>query len=116
VTLRLHRGEADQMPDPLMEAVEGLGEVPGLSRHCLCGFRGSRPYALRQSRAAVLLRGGAPREARASGEALVPAPADMLQAVAMIPGTGEYALSTTPVHFSGALGAAGRPMSAPRVG
>jgi hypothetical protein len=37
----------------------------------------------------------------------VPAPADMLQAVAMIPGTGEYALSTTPVHFSGALGAAG---------
>jgi hypothetical protein len=28
VTLRLHRGEADQLPDPLMEAVEGLGEVP----------------------------------------------------------------------------------------
>jgi hypothetical protein len=28
VTLRIHRGGADQMPDPLMEAVEGLGQVP----------------------------------------------------------------------------------------
>jgi hypothetical protein len=47
------------------------------------------------------------RPARPAGTGLVPAPSDMLRAVAMIPGTGEYALSTTPVHFSGALGAAG---------
>jgi hypothetical protein len=106
VTLRLHRGEADQLPDPLMEAVEGLGEVPAYRGIAYAVFEDLdlTPFGNRVPQFSFeVVRPARP----VTGEALVPAPADMLQAVAMIPGTGEYALSTTPVHFSGALGAAG---------
>jgi hypothetical protein len=105
VTLRIHQGGDDQMPDSLMEAVEGLGQVPAYRGVAYAVFEDLdlAPFGNRVPQFSFEVV----RPARPAGTGLVPAPSDMLRAVAMIPGTGEYALSTTPVHFSGALGAAG---------
>jgi hypothetical protein len=105
VTLRIHRGGADQMPDALIEAVEGQGQVPAYRGLAYVVFEDLdlSPFGNRVPQFSFeVVR---PARSRASAE-LVPAPAELLRSVAMIPGTGEYALSTTPVHFTGALGAA----------
>ncbi|MDG4649811.1 glycoside hydrolase TIM-barrel-like domain-containing protein [Roseibacterium sp. SDUM158017] len=106
VNLRIHKGGVDQMPDPLIEAVEGIGAVPAYRGVAYAVFEDLdlSPYGNRVPQFSFEVV----RPARPDGQgALVPAPADMLRSVALIPGTGEYALSTTPVHFAGALGAAG---------
>ena len=54
-------GTEDQLPDPLIAAIEG-DEGAGLSRHGLRGLREPRPDALRQPDPAVQLR-GVPRPA-----------------------------------------------------
>ncbi len=106
VTMRLHKGTADQMPDPLMEAVEGVETVPAYRGIAYVVFEDLdlSPFGNRVPQFSFeVVRPARPPET----SDLVPAPADLLRAVAMIPGTGEYALSTTPVHYAGALGAAG---------
>ncbi len=106
VSLRVYKGTDDQMPDPLLEAVEGVGEVPAYRGIAYVVFEDLDlgPFANRVPQFSFEVV----RPARPGTESgLVPAPSELLQSVAMIPGTGEYALSTTPVHYSGALGAAG---------
>lgn len=106
VSMRVYRGTQDQMPDALIEAVEGAGAVPAYRGIAYVVFEDLDlgPYGNRVPQFAFEVVRPA-RPSRADG--LVPAPADLLRSVAMIPGTGEYALSTTPVHYEGALGAAG---------
>jgi hypothetical protein len=105
VTLRVHKGTRDQMPDPLMEAVEGIDEVPAYRGIAYVVFEDLdlAPFGNRVPQFAFEVV----RPARPEGPGLVGAPADLLRSVALIPGTGEYALSTTPVYYPGALGVAG---------
>lgn len=102
LTLRLHRGSEDQLPDPLIEAEMGAGAVPAYRgiAYVVLKDLDLAPFGNRVPQFAFeVVR----RPALATPH--VPAAAEMVQAVALIPGTGEYALATSPVRHEGALGA-----------
>lgn len=102
VTMRVYTGSEDQLPDPKMEAVEGVGAVPA--------YRGTA-YVVFED---LDLGAFGNRVPQFSFEVLRPAQGPQIDAVpdlvhgisgvALIPGTGEYALATTPVHFAIAPG------------
>ncbi|KUF11928.1 baseplate multidomain protein megatron [Pseudoponticoccus marisrubri] len=91
LNMRVHYGTPDQLPDPKMEAVEGVGLVPA--------YRGTAYVVIEDLR----LKAYGNRVPQFSfevtrpdlSEADVPA---LVEGVAMIPGTGEYALSTSTVY------------------
>ncbi len=94
--LRVYAGSEDQLPDPRIEAVEGTGKVPayrGIAYVVIedldLGPWGNRvpQFTFEVFRPAQGLEGDAP--GLAAG----------VRGVALIPGTGEYALATTPVHL-----------------
>ncbi|TCM86624.1 baseplate multidomain protein megatron [Rhodovulum steppense] len=98
INMRVYSGSEDQLPDPLIEAVEGMGQAPtyrGIAYLVIedldLGRFGNRvpQFSFEAVRAAA-------------GE--VEDLAHLVQGVALIPGTGEYALATTPVHFEDAPG------------
>ncbi len=95
LTFRLHSGDEDQLPDPLIEALEG--DAPAYRGTAYVVFENLylTPYGNRipQFNFEVFRRPaeglpGAPRP-----------PALDVRGVALVPGTGEYALATEPVHF-----------------
>ncbi|MCJ8139308.1 baseplate multidomain protein megatron [Falsirhodobacter halotolerans] len=96
LNLRLYTGRADQLADPKIEAVEGAGMAPA--------YRGTAYVVLEDL---GLARFGN-RIPQFSFEVMRPAEGDTLQtdvrAVAMIPGTGEYALATSRVTKTYGLG------------
>jgi hypothetical protein len=96
LTLRLHRGTEDQLPDPLIEAIEGAGRAPAYRGTAYVVFDDLdlTPYGNRipQFNFEVFR---APAELPG-----VPRPAALdIRGVALVPGTGEYALATEPVMF-----------------
>ena len=103
VSMRHYKGTQDQMPDPLMEAVEGAGQVPAYRGIAYVVFEDLdlTPYGNRVPQFAFEVT-RAPQPARE----MTPAAADMVRAVALMPGTGEYVLSTRPVTYRKGLGAA----------
>jgi hypothetical protein len=102
LNLRFYSGSETQLPDPLIEAVEGAGRAPA--------YRGLAYVVIED----LELTSYGNRVPQFSFEVIRPAqgpgmdPADTLsgaiRAVALIPGTGEYGLATTPVHYAEALG------------
>ena len=96
--MRVYRGTATQMPDPLIEAVEGAGQVPA--------YRGTAYVVIE----ALALERFGNRVPQFSFEVLRPEMQDdsdvpaCLRGIAVIPGTGEYALATQPVHMAHAAG------------
>lgn len=93
-TMRVYQGDADQQPDPKMEAVEGVGNVPAYAGVAYVVFEDLD----------VTQFGN--RVPQFSFEVHRPDPAGQgdiagaVQGVAMIPGTGEYALATQPVTMT----------------
>ncbi|TCO70905.1 baseplate multidomain protein megatron [Rhodovulum euryhalinum] len=100
ISLRVYSGSAEQLPDPLIEAVEGMGQAPA--------YRGIAYVVIED----LDLGRFGNRVPQFSFEVVRAAAGDvedlahLLQGVALIPGTGEYALATTPVHFQDAPGVA----------
>ncbi|WP_136442344.1 baseplate multidomain protein megatron [Pacificoceanicola onchidii] len=100
LNMRVYRGTKDQLPDPKMEAVEGVGLVPA--------YRGTA-YVVMED---LELSNFGNRIPQFSFEVTRPDledEAEVAQAVtgvAMIPGTGEYALATEPVYMNYAAGTA----------
>ena len=104
LNMRVYKGTQVQLPDPLIEAVEGDGQVPA--------YRGTA-YVVMED---LPLGPFGNRVPQFSFEVCRPTPEDQVdaegdiahavQAVALMPGTGEYALATTPVFVSGAPGQA----------
>jgi hypothetical protein len=89
VTMRLHRGTSNQMPDPLIEAVEGEASA----------FRGTA-YVVFEDLPLGAFGNRAPQLAfevfrRPRGLAL--ALEDQLEGVCLIPGAGEFVLATQPI-------------------
>ncbi|MDP3196736.1 glycoside hydrolase TIM-barrel-like domain-containing protein [Tabrizicola sp.] len=102
LNLRFYPGSETQLPDPLIEAVEGSGKAPA--------YRGLAYVVIED----LDLSAYGNRVPQFSFEVVRPAQGPAIGAtdtlggairgVALIPGTGEYGLATTPVHYAEALG------------
>ncbi|MDC0656501.1 glycoside hydrolase/phage tail family protein [Leisingera sp. SS27] len=102
LNMTVYRGTADQLPDPVMEAVEGAGQVPA--------YRGTA-YVVMEN---VQLARFGNRVPQFSFDVLRPEqPASstyeqdlgqLVQGVALMSGTGEYALAPGTVMYSGGPG------------
>ena len=98
INLRVYRGTETQMPDPKIEAVEGVGAAPA--------YRGIAYVVVEDL---DIARFGN-RVPQMTFEVMRPAQGSFAQttldltravrAVAMMPGTGEYALATTALHYN----------------
>jgi hypothetical protein len=90
--LRVYDGSETQLPDPLIEAVEGAGHVPA--------YRGTAYVVIEN----LGLERFGNRVPQFSFEVTRPDFDDDLpaavQAVALVPGTGEYALAADPVYYT----------------
>ncbi|CUH53466.1 baseplate multidomain protein megatron [Shimia marina] len=96
ITMRVYTGRHDQMPDPKIEAVEGAGAVPA--------YRGTA-YVVIEDLELAPFGNRVPQFSfeviRATPEGQVEQTSDYgqtVRAAALMPGTGEYALATTPVY------------------
>ncbi|RMF37080.1 MAG: host specificity protein, partial [Alphaproteobacteria bacterium] len=100
VTYRLHRGGENQGPDPLIEAVEGVGEAPS--------YKGTA-YLVLEDLDVTQFGNRIPQfNVEVFRQPEVPAtlvpevalrPGNNLRGVALTPGTGEYALAAEPVSY-----------------
>ncbi len=95
VQMRIYSGTGDQMPDALIEAIEGVEAAPAYRGLAYVVFEDLdlTPFGNRVPQLSFEVV----RVVDAVGE--VPAPADLIEGVAIVPGTGEYALATTSVHY-----------------
>ncbi len=100
--MRVYPGSSDQQPDPLLEAIEGEGLVPA--------YRGTAYVVLENLNleqfgnrvpqfSFEVVRGEQP-----DGSGYADDPAQAVRGVALVPGTGEYSLATTPVYYAGGAG------------
>lgn len=104
LNLRVYPGSADQLPDPVMEAVEGAGNVPAYrgTAYVVMEDLSLEPFGNRVPQFSFeVIR---PEQPDADGYA--DAPGIGVEGVALIPGTGEYALAVTPVTVGTADGGA----------
>ncbi|PWJ19158.1 baseplate multidomain protein megatron [Jannaschia seohaensis] len=95
VQLRLYHGSEDQQPDALIEAIEGTGQAPA--------FRGTA-YVVIEDLELGRFGNRVPQLSfevvRAADAPEIGSPvSDLIRGVAIVPGTGEYSLATSPVHF-----------------
>lgn len=102
LNMRVYTGATDQLPDPKIEAVEGAGMAPA--------YRGVA-YVVFEDLALEAFGNRVPqftfevvRPAQGTQIEAVPDLLRGVRAVALIPGTGEYALATAPVHYDRGLG------------
>lgn len=102
ITMRVYRGTDDQMPDPKMEAVEGAGMVPAYRgiAYVVIEDLDLTPFGNRVPQLSFEVIRPAQPEMLDSP----PQPSQAIRAVAMMPGTGEYALATTSVSYAHGFG------------
>lgn len=102
LNMRVYKGGDDQLPDAKIEAVEGEGMVPAYrgTAYVVIEDLALEPFGNRVPQFSfevvrlVMPEGRDPETTVALGT----------KAVALIPGTGDYALATTPVHVDDGLG------------
>ncbi|MBO9444710.1 glycoside hydrolase/phage tail family protein [Ruegeria sp. R14_0] len=98
LNMRIYKGTDDQLPDPLIETVEGTGQVPA--------YRGTAYVVIEDFQLAAfgnrvpqfsfeVVRQEQPGLPDTPG-----AVSNIVRGVAMIPGTGEYSLASTQVNYS----------------
>ena len=102
ISIGIYRGTGDQLPDPTMEAIEGAGQVPA--------YRGTA-YVVFQDLPLERFGNRVPqfsfevvRQEQPDSTSYDRDLAQIVRGVALIPGTGEYALATQPVYYSGGPG------------
>ena len=88
VTMRVHRGTADQTPDPLIEAVDGAAPAFRGTAYVVFEDLPLGPFGNRAPQLAFEVFRRAPGEGRLE---------DMLEGVCLIPGAGEFCLATEAV-------------------
>lgn len=101
LNLRIYTGSENQLPDPLIEAIEGGGAPAyrGLAYVVIEDLELSA-YGNRVPQFSFEVI----RAAQGPGIAPDDTLGGAVRGVALIPGTGEYGLATTPVHFAEAPG------------
>ncbi|MDZ7710967.1 MAG: glycoside hydrolase/phage tail family protein [Roseovarius sp.] len=105
LNMRVYPGSRDQLPDPLIEAVEGAGTVPAYrgTAYVVIEDLDLTPFGTRVPQFSFEVC----RPAQASGDGADLDPVHALRGVAMLPGTGEYSLATTPVTMDFGFGSKG---------
>ena len=98
LNLRIYKGDEAQLPDPKIEVVEGAGSAPS--------YRGTA-YVVIENLDLAQFGNRVPqfsfevvRAAQSTAAQAYPGLSKIIPGVCLIPGTGEYALATTPVHYS----------------
>lgn len=91
LNMQIYNGSDDQMPDPVMEAIEGAGNVPAYRGLAYVVFDSLdlTPFGARVPQFTFEVH----RPSQSGDDGI----AHTVKAVALIPGTGEYALATSPV-------------------
>ncbi|MFU8883488.1 MAG: baseplate multidomain protein megatron, partial [Rhodobacterales bacterium] len=97
LNMRVYRGDAHQLPDPKIEAVEGAGQVPAYRGTAYVVFE-DLPLARFGNRVPQFEFEVLRPDQRGAG-ADDPDPAHLVRGVAMMPGSGEYALADIPVNY-----------------
>ncbi|WP_085308691.1 baseplate multidomain protein megatron [Planktotalea arctica] len=102
LNMRVYEGSSDQLPDPKIEAVEGAGLAPAYRGTAYVVFENLQlaNYGDRVPQFTFEVVRGATDELQGQAEDLTQA----IKAVAVMPGSGEFALATTPVHYDYGLG------------
>ena len=102
LNMRVYPGDEEQLPDPKISAVQGAENTPA--------FRGTA-YVVMEDLELGQFGNRVPQfnfeVVRPAQRGSLELPEDMaggVQAVAMMPGSGEYALATTPVYYDGGYG------------
>lgn len=102
LNMRVYSGSETQLPDPLIEAIEGAGLAPayrGLAYLVIEDLELSA-YGNRVPQFSFEVVRASQTQSQTDVETLDQA----VRAVALIPGTGEYGLATSPVHYVESLG------------
>lgn len=102
LNMRVYSGTATQQPDPKIEAIEGAGNVSAYrgTAYVVLENLDLGPFGNRVPQFSFEVI----RPAQGPAIDTVPDLARGISGVALIPGTGEYALATTPVHYPRGLG------------
>lgn len=102
LNIRLYKGHKDQLPDPVMEAVEGAGNVPAYRGTAYVVFEnlGLERFGNRVPQFSFEIS----RPEQVDEQDAEFAPTYGIRSVAIIPGTGEYSLATRPVYYSSGPG------------
>ena len=102
VNLRVYHGDETQLPDPKIAAVEGADAAPAYRGIAYVVFEDLQlgPFGNRVPQFSFEVV----RPAQGRAATVATDYTDAVRAVALMPGTGEYALATTPVHYSLAPG------------
>lgn len=102
VNMSVYKGSADQLPDPVIEAIEGAGKVPA--------YRGTA-YVVFEDMPLEQFGNRVPqfsfevvRATQPQAEDFEQDVAQAVRGVALMPGTGEYALAKTPVYYTSGPG------------
>ena len=96
LNMRVYSGSEDQLPDPVMSAIEGEGQVPAYRGLAYVVFEDIplEPYGNRVPQFTFeLVRPAQPAQFNDAASL-----ADVVDAVTLLPGSGEFALATTPVY------------------
>ncbi len=108
LNMRVYRGTEDQLPDPKIEAVEGAGQSPAYrgTAYVVLEDLDLGPFGNRVPQFSFeVVRPEQPHPGAVPAD-----PAHGIRGVALIPGSGEYALATSPVYLETAPGTA-RPVN-----
>jgi len=99
LNMTVYTGSTDQQPDPLMEAIEGAGMVPAYrgTAYVVMEALGLQRFGNRVPQFSFEVIRPEQRGAQGATHALPYG----VEGVALIPGTGEYSLATTPVSYQG---------------
>ncbi|MFK7746313.1 MAG: glycoside hydrolase/phage tail family protein [Roseobacter sp.] len=98
LNMRIYKGQSAQQPDPVMEAVEGTGNVPAYRGTAYVVFENLNLERFGNRVPQFSFEVSRP-EQEDEPDALI-SPTYGIRSVAVIPGTGEYSLATTPVYYT----------------
>lgn len=98
LNMRVYKGTRDQLPDPVIEAIEGAGNVPAYrgTAYVVMDNLTLQPFGNRLPQFSFEVV----RAEQSGEEGAEHQIAQAVKAVALMPGTGEYALATTPVYYT----------------
>ncbi len=102
LNMQVYKGTADQLPDPVMEAVEGQGAVPAYRGTAYVVFENLdlEAFGNRVPQFSFeVVRGEQPQAPRFDEDV-----SQLVEGIALMPGTGEYALAATPVYYTSGPG------------